>query len=171
MKERRKRLLLALPMLLIMIVIFSFSSQPSAQSNASSDFVVDHLIQIIEGVEQKLGIESTEPVLDQRGMEVMTFLVRKLAHTFEYAVLGISICIFLCSDQRSSKKCFWMALGIGFAYACTDEFHQWFVPGRSCEFRDVLIDSNGVFLGVLASLFVRHRRRKRRLRKEASKFT
>lgn len=160
MKERRKKLLFALPMLIIMIIIFCFSAQPSAQSSASSNFVVDHLIQVIGGIEEKLGMESTEPILDQKGMEIMTFLVRKLAHTFEYAVLGISICIFLYLNQWSYKKLFLISLGIGFAYACTDEFHQWFVPGRSCEFRDVLIDTNGVFLGLLISLFYLHRRRK-----------
>ena len=41
---------------------------------------------------------------------------------------------------------------IGTAYAVTDEFHQSFVPGRSCELRDVVIDSCGVLTGVLAAL-------------------
>ena len=40
---------------------------------------------------------------------------------------------------------------IGTAYAMTDEFHQAFVPGRSCEFRDMVIDSCGVLTGVLAA--------------------
>ena len=36
-----------------------------------------------------------------------------------------------------------------FIYACTDEFHQLFVMGRSCEIRDVLIDTLGSFVGIL----------------------
>jgi len=36
----------------------------------------------------------------------------------------------------------------GVLYAVTDEIHQSFVPGRSCELRDVLIDSVGVLTGV-----------------------
>ena len=50
---------------------------------------------------------------------------------------------------------------IGTAYAVTDEFHQAFVPGRSCELRDVVIDSCGVLTGVLAALlagWIRERR-------------
>mgnify|MGYP000059507674 CR=1 FL=1 len=41
------------------------------------------------------------------------------------------------------------ALGFAFCYASTDEFHQLFVPGRSGQVRDVLIDSCGAAIGVL----------------------
>ena len=34
-----------------------------------------------------------------------------------------------------------------FLYACTDEIHQIFVPGRSAQFRDVLIDTLGASFG------------------------
>lgn len=33
-------------------------------------------------------------------------------------------------------------------YAASDELHQFFVPGRSCQLRDVLIDTAGVVAGV-----------------------
>jgi VanZ family protein len=32
------------------------------------------------------------------------------------------------------------AMAITFLYACSDEFHQLFVPGRAGRFTDVLID-------------------------------
>ena len=34
-------------------------------------------------------------------------------------------------------------------YACSDELHQLFVPGRFCAFKDVMIDSSGAFVGIL----------------------
>ena len=34
-------------------------------------------------------------------------------------------------------------------YACSDEIHQLFIFGRSCELRDVLIDFIGSLLGVM----------------------
>lgn len=34
-----------------------------------------------------------------------------------------------------------------FLYACTDELHQIFVPGRSAQFRDILIDTLGASFG------------------------
>ena len=38
----------------------------------------------------------------------------------------------------------------GFIYACSDEFHQAFVPGRVGQFSDVLIDMIGVLVGVIS---------------------
>ncbi|MFQ8632799.1 MAG: VanZ family protein, partial [Intestinibacter bartlettii] len=33
-------------------------------------------------------------------------------------------------------------------YAISDEIHQYFVPGRACQFRDVMIDSCGALFGI-----------------------
>ncbi|MBQ6469104.1 MAG: VanZ family protein [Lachnospiraceae bacterium] len=47
-----------------------------------------------------------------------------------------------------------LAWGIGAFYAVTDEFHQFFVAGRSCDFRDMCIDAAGVLCGcALYSIF------------------
>ena len=42
-----------------------------------------------------------------------------------------------------------LSLIFSFLYACTDELHQIFVPGRSAQFRDVLIDTLGASFGTL----------------------
>ena len=49
-----------------------------------------------------------------------------------------------------------MAYGIltGVAYAMTDEIHQLFVPGRSCQVTDVLIDSAGVLFGSVIGVLI-----------------
>ena len=47
------------------------------------------------------------------------------------------------------------AFAIGALYAVSDEIHQIFVPGRSCELRDILIDSAGVLVGILAFQLLR----------------
>lgn len=55
--------------------------------------------------------------------------------SFETAPAGIS--------------CAWLIpLLIGFLYAVSDEIHQYFVPGRAMQARDVLIDTAGVLLGI-----------------------
>ena len=41
-----------------------------------------------------------------------------------------------------------------FIYACTDEFHQLFIAGRSGEFMDVMIDTMGVLNGALLALLI-----------------
>ena len=40
-----------------------------------------------------------------------------------------------------------MSITLSFFYACTDELHQIFVPGRSAQFRDILIDTLGASFG------------------------
>ena len=46
----------------------------------------------------------------------------------------------------------------GTVYAATDEFHQMFVPGRSCELRDIMIDSCGVAAGTLLCCIIKKRK-------------
>lgn len=48
-------------------------------------------------------------------------------------------------------------------YAVSDEFHQRFVPGRSSEVRDVMIDTTAGVVGVGIYALVEARLRKRRL--------
>ena len=55
--------------------------------------------------------------------------------------------------------------GIGIFYACTDEIHQLFVPDRSGQLTDVLIDSIGLTLGLLFFLMMLKFRRRNSLRK------
>ena len=50
---------------------------------------------------------------------------------------------------NSVKYALAMSIFLSFLYACTDELHQIFVPGRSAQFRDVLIDTLGASFGCL----------------------
>ena len=42
-----------------------------------------------------------------------------------------------------------ISIFLSLLYACTDEIHQIFVPGRSAQFRDILIDTLGASFGCL----------------------
>lgn len=58
-------------------------------------------------------------------------------------------------------------LAAGFLYAVSDEIHQIFVPGRSGEPRDVLIDTSGVLIGICLVRFhfsLRERRKRKHSR-------
>ena len=77
------------------------------------------------------------------------FLLRKLAHVFVYAVLARLLARALIrSTYWSWEKIFWASLALSFLYACSDEFHQTFVPGRGGSVRDVTIDTAGAWLGL-----------------------
>ena len=121
-----------------MTVIFLFSAQDADSSDAQSGFVVDLL----------------GTVTKSEG-DIETFLVRKAAHIFAYFVLGLLLYNALRTHALSGRKIALASITIACVYALTDELHQVYVPGRSGEIRDVLIDTAAAALAVgLCSLCV-----------------
>ena len=98
------------------------------------------------------GFENMTAEQQQAAVYDMDFLVRKSAHFLEYTMLGLILMLtartFLTSHQKSA------ALLTGAVYAALDEFHQYFVPGRACQVRDVLIDYSGIVTGILTVLLL-----------------
>ena len=112
-----------------MILIFCFSSQPGNESNKNNEFVA-YIFNL-------LGI-NLNSVLG----ELTNFIIRKAAHFTEYFILAWLV-FNAVKDDSSINKDIIISVLVVFLYACTDEFHQSFVPGRACMFRDVLIDTSG----------------------------
>jgi VanZ family protein len=75
------------------------------------------------------------------GLGTWDLVLRKIAHAGEFAVLGALLLRALRTELP--------ALGLGVAYAASDELHQHFVPGRVGSPIDVAIDSVGVAIGVV----------------------
>ena len=150
----------------IMVFIFMQSALPADLSSEESGVIVDWIMKVMENI---------LPF----GRETVVFAVRKGAHFTEYLIFG-AVLMQAVKEWRAAPRLsgnsaataelpkageglskaapgLFMAGGmpaawlIGTAYALTDEFHQSFVPGRSCELRDVVIDSCGVLTGVLAA--------------------
>jgi VanZ family protein len=78
-----------------------------------------------------------------------TFL-RKGAHIIEYTVLTALVLRALRQTWRHWpwRQATFVATAVVVLYACSDEFHQSFVPGRGPSPVDVLIDSVGVIVGI-----------------------
>jgi VanZ family protein len=95
-----------------------------------------------------------KPNATEEEFELVHFLIRKLAHLSEYAVLGLlTLRAIKRSSPSISHRWSWRAAGIALiiaaAYAATDEWHQSFIPGRTAALGDVLIDSTGALLGLI----------------------
>ena len=88
-----------------------------------------------------------------------TKIVRKGAHIFEFCVLGALLYLDWRLLGRSTVL---VPLGTGLVFAAADELLQTFVPARSGEVLDVLIDFCGVAAGVGAGLLLRRWKEGRR---------
>ncbi len=71
-------------------------------------------------------------------------IARKIAHVGVFAILARLLArAFMESTTWSWKRIFVFSLVFTILYACTDEFHQTFVPGRVGCVHDVMIDTVG----------------------------
>jgi len=137
MKKYIKLLLL----LLCMSAIFYFSAQPAADSTVQTNVVVDILYKIYAFVFEADRESYNEFV------NIWFTPTRKLAHFSEFAVLGILMYLNL-SDRIKNKLVLYSVLYTGL-YAVSDEIHQYFVPGRYCAIKDMLIDTSGALFGIV----------------------
>ena len=122
--------------------IFGFSNQNGEDSGNLSGKIATFII-------EKSPIENTEKNLKRVGG-----VIRKIAHFSIYTVVGFLLMSFISTYRLKENKRVVISLVIGVVYALSDEIHQKFVPDRSCQITDVMLDSMGVLLGILVLLFL-----------------
>ncbi len=127
-----KKLKYFIPAIIWMIFIFIMSHTNGTNSSDQSNFIAQIILKVIN--------------IDYN---TLTFLIRKMAHMSEYALLLFFI-YYGFKKSTTYKYTLLLSLLITFLYACSDEFHQLFIPGRSGQLKDVLIDT----IGGLFMLFV-----------------
>jgi len=92
------------------------------------------------------------PSVSRPTLFFMHFVIRKCAHVVEYFLLSLLILRALRGDRNELRLCWVMAAIVVVAgYAALDEFHQSFVPGRTAELSDILLDT---FAGAAAQAAV-----------------
>ena len=123
-----------------MVVVFLLSHEAANESSETSSGFITAIIKLFNR-----NIEQQE--LDKIVLVVQP-IVRKLAHFTLYTIGGMLINIMFINFKEYITKIKLTSFLLGATYAITDEIHQLFIPGRSGEIRDVLIDSSGVILGV-----------------------
>ena len=79
--------------------------------------------------------------------EALDGIVRKLAHFSIFAALGFFL--FGAVRRTFDKSCTLITILFCILYAVSDELHQLFVPGRSCQITDVATDTLGALAGML----------------------
>ena len=111
-------------------VIFVNSSLPATESGKLSGFVAQFVAQL----SQLLDIELKGDVEHN---------IRKLAHSLEFACLGLLWCKTFASFRVSNRTSTGYILLLCLLTAVTDEYIQLFSLGREGKVMDVLLDFSG----------------------------
>ncbi len=138
-RNLKKIIIYGILTLLIMVMIFLFSCQNGEEStDMSNSFLITLIGQVLEQI---------LPPLTGRGFDAD---IREYAHMFEYWCLGISMSLLLREIIIKWRPLAYILAELGsFLYACTDEFHQTFVPDRVGTIADVGVDAVGFTIGVI----------------------
>lgn len=136
-----KMILSGLLVILWMGMIFYFSNQSAIDSGSLSTGIIRKVLEVVD-ISKKF---------DPSGLD---HLFRKSAHFFVYFILGILVLKALKQSGLGGHRVLIIALIICVLYAISDEFHQTFVPGRSGEIWDVVIDSLGSLLGIILYYYI-----------------
>ncbi len=143
----------------ILIFIFNMSSANADESTKVSGRFIEKMAEIF--IDDFKNFEINHKILLVKSMQN---LVRKLAHFSIFFALGYCVNGFVCTfnltflfrNLFSSVFCLF--------YAIFDEIHQTFVPGRSGQASDVLLDFTGSIFGILLmivsfNIYIRIRRK------------
>ncbi|AGA70570.1 putative integral membrane protein [Desulfitobacterium dichloroeliminans LMG P-21439] len=122
-----------------MAIIFYLSAQVATQSDELSQGIAEKLFSVIAKAFPWLSGEYIQA----------NFIVRKSAHFLSYLMMGLLTMNALRRSGVKGLRLVAIAIVICVLYAISDEVHQLFVPGRSGQIKDVLIDSGGAIVGTV----------------------
>lgn len=118
-------------------IIFYLSAQVAAQSDELSQGIAERLLSVAAKAFPGLNVDYIQS----------NFIVRKSAHFLTYLVLSVLTMNALRRSGIKGVRQIAIAIAICVLYAISDEAHQLFVPGRSGQLKDVLLDSEGAIVG------------------------
>lgn len=145
-----------------MTAIFIFSSQPGESSVEVSRKVLESLKS--SGANNMLtpeiafGKKDADKADGEKEKFSFNLSGRKWGHFYLYALLGAAVFLFMRELLKGREarlkrlKILALSFGVCLAYACSDEFHQRFVEGRSALVSDLMYDSLGFGISILLAL-------------------
>ena len=127
-----------------MLIIFSASSDSGSSGHTSR--IIGPLLRWLK------------PDISETAVRRIVYAVRKTAHVTEYAILALLVWRAWRNRARTSSippnpwrwSDAFVAVAFAALYAGSDEIHQLFVPSRDASFGDVMLDTTGAALGLLA---------------------
>lgn len=148
-KEKVKKFIYLILIILWCLTVFMFSGQNGEQSQSTSKRVTKIIVQALTQ-KQNLTEEQKSQLIENTD-----YAVRKLAHFSIYTLGGILIYNYINTFKLKARRKIIISIITGVIYAAFDEFHQYFVAERSAQILDVCIDSLGVITGTTLIYLVR----------------
>ena len=149
---KNKQIIYIILTIIWMSIIFILSNKSSVASSHSSQGLTYDIVSIYEKIFNK-NIDKDYIVTKIENP------IRKTAHYFLYFVLGFLVYKSI-SYSSLKNKCLCASL-ICLIYSISDEIHQIFIPGRSGEVRDVLIDFSGSITIILIIFIINGMKKKK----------
>ena len=145
MKLNNKIVISWILVILWMITIFYLSSMNSEVSNTKSKTTINKVVTTtIETTNKDISQDKVNSIVN-----ILNKPLRKCMHSIVFFILVVLLINAFYNTNIRNYKAYVFSIIISFIYACTDEYHQLFVLGRTGQFTDVLIDTIGVLLGCL----------------------
>lgn len=138
---KNKFVLIAICFLCFGFILFN-SSQVSTVSNTRSREVVNEVIKVASKT------KGGQILLSKVNETELNLIVRKIAHAFEFFLLGIVLCFTFRYFKIDDNNLLIYTLFTVLFVAVIDEFFQIFIQNRTSSVVDVLIDFGG---GILAN--------------------
>lgn len=137
--------------ILWMGIIFNFSNMDADESNTKSKDTIEKVVDTTIDTSNKIGITKDVANDDKIDNIVLTLNkpLRKCMHATEYLVLSLLLIKALNVSKKKISHKYLIVIITCFIYACTDEYHQLFINGRTGQFTDVLIDTFGAIVGII----------------------
>ncbi len=131
--------------LLLVLAMLGFIWGQSLLPGDLSQLESDRVLGLVRPV-----VEVLQRVLAALGREYeLAFLVRKLAHFTEYAVLGVLMFVLFLQPDGGGR--YLLPMGLCLSSAAIDEGLQLLAVDRGPALRDVILDFTGSCAGILAA--------------------
>jgi VanZ family protein len=76
-----------------------------------------------------------------------------IAHFGEYLIFAVLLTLAINAPKKALWRVALIAVVVASLYAVSDEFHQYFVPGRLCDPIDWATDTAGALVGAVGTIF------------------
>lgn len=149
-KEIIRRVISFVLLIIWMIVVFLFSGESGQNSGNTSRNVTIKIVNIITKYQEFSEDEKLELV------EKIHPVIRKLAHYTLYTIGGVLIINYIDKLKIKKNKETIYSIIFGIVYATSDEIHQYLVPNRSMQIKDICIDTLGVITGIIIFMSIKN---------------